>query len=320
VRSIVVRRFGGPEKLVLEEAADPRPGPGEVVVRVEAAGVNPADTYIRTGVYAFFEPEVPYTPGFDGAGTVEAVGDGVTGCAAGDRVFVATLGSTGSGTYAERIVCAADAVHPLPDRLSFAEGAAIGVPWLTAYRALFQRGGLQTGEVVLVHGASGGVGLPVVQMAREAGAMVIGTAGTPAGADLVRSVGADHVVAHGAMDEIAKLTDGHGVDVVVEMRADLNLEADAGALAQRGRVVVVGSRGALPFTPRTLMVQEADVRGTAVWNMTPAERADAWAAISTFSELSTPVGTVFPLAEAARAHEHVINQPAAGKCVLDCRS
>ncbi|MEU4191872.1 NADPH:quinone reductase [Kribbella sp. NPDC026611] len=322
MRSIVVRQFGGADVLQVEEVADPQPGAGEVVVRIEAAGVNPADTYIRTGEYAFFKPAVPYTPGFDGAGVVESVGSDVTGCAIGDRVFVATLGPTGSGTYAERVVCAEDAVHPLPDELSFAEGAAIGVPWLTAYRALFQRGGLQAGEVVLVHGASGGVGLPAVQMARRAGAVVIGTAGTEAGQDLVRSVGAQHVLGHGALDDIASLTDGQGVDLVVEMRAELNLEADTGVLAPRGRIVVVGSRGSLPFTPRALMFHEADVRGTALWNMSPGERTDGWSAIQRFladGHLTAPIGAVFPLEDARLAHEHVLNHPATGKCILDCR-
>jgi NADPH2:quinone reductase len=289
-----------------------------------AAGVNPADTYIRTGVYAFFQPEVPYTPGFDGAGVVEEVGADVTNCRVGDRVFIATLGFSGSGTYAERTVCSAGAVHPLPDKVSFAEGAAIGVPWTTAYRALFQRGELQPGQTVLVHGASGGVGVPAVQMACQAGAIVIGTAGTGPGEELVQSVGAHHVLNHredGYLDAIGPLTGGRGVDVIVEMLADHNLEADAGILAPRARIVIVGSRGSLQFTPRALMVHEADVRGTAIWNMTPDERAEAQLAISDHlaaDELSIPIGTVFPLAEAGRAHEHVISQPATGKCILDC--
>ncbi|MGW6277802.1 NADPH:quinone reductase [Kribbella sp. NPDC055071] len=324
MRAIVVRRFGPPEVLAVEDAPDPMPGPGEVVVRVMAAGVNPADTYIRTGVYAFFQPVVPYTPGFDGAGVVEQVGAEVTSCRVGDRVFVATLGFSGSGTYAERMVCAADAVHPLPERVSFAEGAAIGVPWTTAYRALFQRGELQPGQTVLVHGASGGVGVPAVQMARRAGAVVIGTAGTGPGEELVRSVGAHHVLNHREddyLDGVAPLTGGRGVDLIIEMLADHNLEADTGVLAPRARIVIVGSRGSLPFTPRALMVHEADVRGTAVWNMTPAEQAQAQSAIAdhlTAGDLTIPIGTAFPLAEAARAHEHVMTQPATGKCILDC--
>jgi NADPH:quinone reductase len=219
VHGIQVPEFGGPEVLQYRELPVPEPGDGQVRVRMQAIGVNPADTYIRMGTYAFFTPELPYTPGFDGAGVVDAVGAGVEGVGPGDRVFVGALGTPGwSGAYAELAVGDAAGVHPLPPTLSYGQGAAVGVPCVTAWRALFQKAGLQPGETVLIHGASGGVGVPATQLASDAGAVVIGTAGSAEGAEVVRGAGASHVLDHSApgyLDELADLTGGRGVSVVV---------------------------------------------------------------------------------------------------------
>lgn len=321
---ISVSEFGGPDVLRPVAADPPSPQHGQVLVRVHAAGVNPADTYIRSGTYAFFRPELPYTPGFDAAGVVEGVGRDVTSVKVGDRVFTATLGLGGTGAYSEFMVCPAEAVHPLPEHFTFLDGAGIGVPWTTAFRALFQRGGLTSGETVLIHGASGGVGVPTLQMAVASGAVVIGTAGTEAGLALVRERGAAHALNHHSpsfAEELAEVTRGRGVELVIEMLANRNLENDVSLLAQRGRVVVVGSRGSLTFTPRALMLKEADIRGTALWNMTAEERADALVGVGRHLSDHT-VGpapsTVFDLRDAARAHAHIMSEPATGKVVLRC--
>src|SRR5262245_40840614 len=174
MKAIRVTQFGGPEVLRVEEVAEPRPGAGQVLVRVQAVGVNPVDTYIRSGAYAR-KPELPYTPGTDAAGTVAAVGEGVTTVSAGDRVYTS---GTVTGAYAEIAVAEVSQVHPLPEKASFPQGAAVNVPYATAYRALFQRARGQAGETVLVHGASGGVGIASVQLAVAAGMTVYGTAGT----------------------------------------------------------------------------------------------------------------------------------------------
>ncbi|HYX42813.1 MAG TPA: alcohol dehydrogenase catalytic domain-containing protein, partial [Pyrinomonadaceae bacterium] len=174
MKTIRVHEFGGPEVLRLEEVEAPQAGAGQVVVRVAAAGVNPVEVYIRSGMYAR-KPELPFTPGMDGAGTVEACGADVQRVRAGDRVYIA--GSL-SGTYAERALCLESQVHPLPAAVSFQQGAAMGVPYATAYRALFDRGQAKPSETVLVHGATGGVGIAAVQLARAAGLTVIGTGGT----------------------------------------------------------------------------------------------------------------------------------------------
>src|ERR1035438_8461052 len=178
----------------LEEAPDLIPGPGQVVVRVYAAGVNPVESYVRTGTYAM-KPNLPYTPGNDGAGVIAAVGASVTRVEAGTRVY--TSGAL-SGTYAEQTLCLEAQVHRLPDNVSFEQGAAMGVAYGTAYRGLFQRGDAKAGETVLVHGASGGVGTAAVQLARAAGMVVIGTAGSDAGLNLVKEQGAHHVLNHSA--------------------------------------------------------------------------------------------------------------------------
>lgn len=320
MKAIRVHSFGGPEVLALAEVPAPEPAAGQVRVRLHAAGVNPVDTYVRAGTYARLPP-LPYTPGSDGAGLVEAVGPEVTRLRAGDRVYVtALLAAFHTGTYAEAVVCDASAVHPLPASVSFEGGAAIGVPYTTAYRALFQRGGLRAGERVLVHGASGGVGTAALQMARAHGAIVVGTAGTEAGLELVRSEGAHLAAQHGTegyRDRIAAFTSG--VDLIVEMLANVNLEHDLQLLAPRGRIVVVGNRGTIEFNPRGTMAKEAAVLGTMLWNATRDEVATAQAGIGAGLEsgvLRPVVGRQLPLGEAAQAHRDVLAAGAHGKIVL----
>src|SRR4051794_28285692 len=225
------------------EVSDPVAVTGQVVVRVRAAGVNPVDAYIRSGAYARL-PTLPYTPGFDGAGEVESVGAGVTAWAPGDRVYIAALGSW-VGTYTERMAYAPHQIFRLPDHVSFGQGASLGVPAATAHRALFGRAHGRRGETVLVHGASGAVGIAAVQLAKSAGMRVIGTAGTDEGRALVREHGADAVFDHrdpARLSAIKTVADGKGPDIILEMLANVNLDADLGLLAPGGRVIVIGSR------------------------------------------------------------------------------
>jgi NADPH2:quinone reductase len=233
VKTIRVREFGDPEVMKLEDTPELRSAAGQVLVRVKAVGVNPVEAYIRTGTYAM-KPALPYTPGSDAAGAVESVGPGVTGFAPGDRVY---FGGTLSGAYAEQALCEAWQVHPLPPNVTFAQGAAVNVPYATAFRALFHFAHARAGETVLIHGASGGVGVACVQLARAAGLRVIGTGGTDRGRELVAVQGAHHVLDHrapGYLDELLKLTQGRGVDVVLEMLANVNLAKDLTVLARGG--------------------------------------------------------------------------------------
>jgi NADPH:quinone reductase len=320
MRAIRVTAFGGPEVLTLAEVPDPQPGPGQVRVRIHAAGINPVETYIRSGAYAI-KPALPYTPGSDGAGVVDAVGANVTGLLPGDRVYLAGPMNASTGTYAELTVNDARNVHTLPPALSFAQGAAVGVPCSTAWRALFQKAAAVAGETVLVHGGSGAVGTAAIQLARAAGLTVIATAGSGKGLELVTSLGAHHAIDHSQPDYRAaiKAAVPGGPDVVIEMLANVNLGHDADLLAPRGRIVVVGSRGSLDFTPRLLMAKEATVAGMMLPNMT----ADEWRTVSVGVQaaladgtLTPVVGRELPLAEAPRAHEAVMQAGAAGKIVL----
>ena len=322
MRAIRVHRFGGPEVLSLEEVPDPVVGPGQVLIRNHAAGVNPVDGYIRAGQYARL-PALPYTPGWDGAGIVEAVGEGVTRFVPDDRVyFSGTTAGRGMGAYAERVCCHEVNVHPLPETLSYAQGSAIGVPYATAHLALFHRAQLRAGETVLVHGASGAVGLAAVQLARAHGATVIGTAGSDAGLEIVAEEGAEHVVRHGrpeSVEEIRAASGGRGVDVIVEMLANVNLDHDLGLLALHGRVVIVGSRGRVEIDPRKAMAKEAAVLGTMLWNVSDDEVLEIHQLMGPgFAEglLRPVVGHQFPLAEAGKAHDAVFASGARGTVVL----
>ena len=318
MKAIRIHAFGGPEAMVYEDVPDLRPGAGEVVVRVKAVGVNPVDTYIRSGQYAI-KPNLPYTPGSDAAGIVEAAGAGVTRVSTGDRVYAA---GTLSGAYAGLALCKESQVHTLPSNLTFQQGAAVGTPYGTAYRALFHRARAGAGETVLVHGASGGVGIAAVQMARAAGLNVIGTAGTERGQKLVKENGAHHVLDHRAAtyrDQLASLTGSRGVDVLVEMLANVNLGRDLPMLAKHGRVVVVGSRGAVEINPRDIMSRDAAILAMTMVNASEADLASIHAAIVAGLENGTLrpiVGRELPLAEAPRAHQAVLEPGAYGKIVL----
>jgi len=318
MKAIRVDEFGAPDVMRLEEVPDAQPGPGQVVVRVRAAGINPVETYIRSGVYAN-KPPLPYTPGTDAAGTVESVGDGVTGLKAGDRVYTA---GTVTGAYAELALCEAANVHPLPEQVTFAQGAGVGVPYATAYRALLQKARAVPGETVLVHGATGGVGMAAVQIARAHGLTIIGTGGTERGREAVRAQGATHVLDHHAADyaeRLMELTGGRGVDVILEMLANVNLGKDLTLLAPGGRVVVIGSRGPVEINPRDAMAREAVVLGMVLFNTSPQELAAVHAALGAglaTGVLSPVVGRELPLADAPRGHEAVMEAGALGKIVL----
>ncbi len=318
MKAIRVREFGGPEVMRVEEVPDLQPGPDQVVVRVKAAGVNPVDAYIRTGTYAR-TPALPYTPGIDAAGVVESVGAGASRVAVGSRVYV---GWSLSGTYAEQALCAESQVHPLPERVSYAQGAAVNVPYATAYYGLFLRAEACPGETVLVHGASGGVGVAAVQLARAAGMTVIGTAGTDKGRTMVVREGARHAIDHRAPDylqQVLVLTGGRGVDVVLEMLANVNLGKDLSVLAQGGRVVVIGNRGTVEIDPRMTMSRNASIVGLSLFNASDAERVRIHAALVAGLENGTlrpVVGQEMPLADAPRAHRAVMEPGAYGKIVL----
>ena len=315
MKAICVHKFGGPEVLQLEDVPDPSPGPGQVLVQIKAAGVNPSDTYVRSGTYAI-TPPLPHTPGGDGAGVVKAVGAEVRAVKPGDRVYVSgTAGQRLVGTYAELAVAEAHHVHPLAASLSFGQGAAVGVPYATAYRALFHKARALPGETVLVHGASGGVGIAAVQLAVAAGLTVIGTAGSERGRKLVREQGAHHVLDHTAPDYLK----GVSADVILENLANVNLAKDLDVVARFGRIIVIGNRGTIEINPRGAMGKDATISGFVLWNASDAEKASIHAALVAglaSGTLRPIVGQEIPLEEAPRAHQAVLEPGAYGKIVL----
>jgi NADPH:quinone reductase len=304
----------------LEEVPDPSPGPGQVVVRARAIGVNPVEAYIRSGTYAR-KPALPYTPGTDVGGVVDAVGPDVKSVKKGDRVY--THGTAaGSGGYAEMALCDEAQVHPLPGKISFAQGAALGVPYGTAWRALFSRAQARPGETLLINGASGGVGVAATQLARAYGMRVIGTAGTERGLALVREQGAHEVLNHSEADYMSKvmtLTGGRGVDVVLEMLANVNLDRDLEVLALRGRVMVVGNRGRVEIDPRKMMGKDGTILGMTMFNATAEDHRMVHAALVAGLEngaLNPVIGREMPLAQAVQSHGAVMEPGAYGKIVL----
>jgi len=318
MKAIQVHKFGGPEVLELHEVPTPKPGAGQILVRVHGAGVNPYDTYMRAGTYTI-KPPLPYTPGSDAAGTVEAVGDGVKKVKAGDRIYTA---KTLTGAYAECTLVDETQAYPLPAKITFAQGAGLWVPYGTAYTALYHHGHARPAETLLIHGASGGVGTAAIQFARAMGMTVLGTAGSPRGTELIQKEGAHQAFDHSKpehADEILKFTGGRGVDMILEMLANVNLATDLKLLATNGRTVVIGNRGEITINPRELMMRRTTVCGFNLWAVTEKEVAEIHAAVAAGLENGTLrpiVGKEMPLKDAARAHQDVLAPGAFGKIVL----
>lgn len=317
MKAIVVEQTGGPDVMKLQDVDMPEVGAGGVLIKVFAAGVNPVETYIRSGSYGAVN--LPYTPGTDAAGVVEEVGSGVAGFKSGDRVYVA---GSQTGTYAEYVLCQQITVYPLPENVTFRQGASVGIPYATAWRALMQRAGARAGDRVLVHGASGGVGSAAVQIAKAMGMKVTGTASTEEGVNLVREQGADFVFNHkedGYLDRAFEVTGDCGFDVILEMLANVNLDRDLDVVAQNGRVVVIGNRGRIEIDPRKTMKKDSSILGMTLKNASEADTCSIHAGIVAGlanGNLHPVVDRAFPLTDAERAHETVMASGAYGHIVL----
>lgn len=320
MRAIRVFEFGGPEVLKLHsDVAVPFPKGNQVLIKVHACGINPVETYIRSGTYSRI-PLLPYTPGTDVAGIIEAIGDNVSTFKKGDRVFTT---STITGGYAEYALASDHTVYALPEKLSFQQGAAIGIPYFTAYRALLHSAHVKAGDSVLVHGASGGVGLAACQIARAYGLRVLGTAGTEKGQNIVLQNGAHEVFNHrevNYIDAIKKSVGEKGIDVIIEMLANVNLNKDLSLLSYGGRVIVVGNRGSIEISPRDTMAKESSIIGVALYSSTKEEFKRYAAALQAGMEIGwlRPVlGAQYPLDKIAQAHEDIIHSSGAtGKMIL----
>lgn len=318
MRAFRIHEYGQPPRASYDEVPDPIAGPGQVVVEIEAAGVNPADTYLASGTYAI-RPPLPCIPGQDASGTIKAVGKGAERWNEGDRVIVGqTTAGRLQGCYAEQCICEADWVWPLPGNLSFAQGAALNITHVTAFRALFDVAKAKAGERVLIHGATGGVGLAALQIARAHKLIVIGTGGSEEGRELLRQQGADLVLDHTAEDYLDPLkTDPP--NVILEMLANVNLARDMEIIAPHGRVVVIGNRGEITINPRLLMGKQATITGLNYWS--DGEKAvrralDAIVQGIEAGDIRPVIQAELPLAEASRAWEMVMKSRSAGKIVL----
>jgi NADPH:quinone reductase len=317
MKAIRVHEFGGPEVLKLEDLPTPAPAADEVLINVKAIGINPIETYLRSGS----NPKLPrpYTPGLDAAGIVESVGASVTNLKPGDRVYTS---DSESGSYAQYTIAKATDAHRIPDQINFEQAAGLNIPYATAYRALFQKARAVPGETVFVHGASGGVGIAAIQWCKAHGIRVIGTGGTDEGRGLAKREGADHVLDHKApdyLDQLVKLTNGRGPDVILEMLSNVNLGKDLSVVAQNGRIIVIGSRGKIEIAPRDAMAREAVIYGLMLFNATEAELRAIHSAIYAGlanNTLRPVVGKRFPLADASKAHEAVLAPGAYGKIIL----
>ncbi|KAK6961114.1 quinone oxidoreductase, partial [Biomphalaria glabrata] len=320
MRAVQALKYGGPEVLQINNIAIPKPKKGEVLIKVHFAGINPIDALITSGFMGTSGP-LPLIPGMDTAGVVEEVGDGVKDFKKGDRVYTV---ATDNGAYAQYTVTTPKHIAHLQPSLTFAQGAAIGVPYYTAWKSLYFRAQAKSKETILVHGASGAVGIAAVQIAKANGHLVIGTAGTKEGLDLVKKVGADFVFNHrqeGYLDEIQKATKGAGVNVILEMLANVNLDKDLDLLAQRGRVVVVGCRDGIRIEPAKTMFKETSILGVALLTASDEE----WQEIKNGVENLQKKGKVQPivsreykLSEVAQAFTEILkNSGTLGKFVLD---
>jgi NADPH2:quinone reductase len=324
MRAVRYHQHGDESVLTLDTVDRPDPDPGQALVRVEAASVNPIDTYVREGSTS--PPDgLPHVGGSDLAGVVEAVGDEVSEFEAGDRVFATGLGLFTPGTYAEYTVAPAEQLAPLPDEVSFRDGAAAAMAFATSWRALVTRGELQLGDVALVHGASGGVGHAAVQVADAAGAYVVGTARDGDPADLARTLGANAVVDYRSDDlaaDLANATDGREFDVVMEPHADAHLEANLERLTRGGRIVVIGEERPITLDAGLSMTAkqtDADFRFMSLMASPDDQkpilrRVGERLADGTFT---VEVDSAFGLDELPEAHRELMSSGTMGKIVVE---
>jgi NADPH2:quinone reductase len=323
MQAVRIHQTGGPEALRVVTMPIPRPAPGEVLVRLEASGVNFIDVYKRSGLYTV---PLPATLGEEGAGTVTALGEGVTGIREGDRVAWAGV----IGSYAEYAAVPAARTVPLPASVETPVAAALMLQGMTAHYLATSTCRLGEGDTCLVHASAGGVGLLLVQIARRLGARVIGTAGTEAKAALAREAGAHHVIVYTTQDFVAetkRLTDGRGVEVIYDSVGKSTFLPGLDALAPRGMMVLFGqSSGSVePIDPQVLnrkgsLYLTRPVLGhyTATTEELRRRAGDLFGWVAR-GELAVRIGATFPLAEAAAAHRALEGRRTTGKVLLEPR-
>lgn len=321
MRAVLVERPGGPEVLQVVEVPTPEPGPGQVRIDVEACGVNFLDVYERSGKY---EKQLPFIAGSEGCGVVTALGGGVDTVTIGDRVAWAMVAG---GGYAEQVVLPADRVAPVPDAVQPEQAAAVMLQGMTAHYLTESTFPVRAGQTALVHAAAGGLGLLLTQILVGKGVRVIGTASTDAKAELAREAGASDVIDYTDQDvaeEVRRLTDGRGVDVVYDGVGKTTFDASIDSLARRGTMVLVGAASGPvpPVDPQTLNKKGSLflTRPTLAHHIADREelleRAGAVLGQVADGRLEVRIGGRYPLAEAARAHEDLVGRRSTGKLLI----
>ena len=322
MQAVVCHEFAGPAALRLEEVAEPRPGPGQVRIRVRACGVNFADSLITRGQYQK-QPQPPFSPGFEVSGEVLELGAGVQGIAVGDRV----IAMTPYGGYAEQVVADVNRCVPLPAAMSWAHGAAFPVVFGTSHVALWHRARLRAGETLVVHGASGGVGLTAVAIGKQLGATVIATASSAEKLGVARAHGADHLIDSSHEDiraRIKDLTGGRGADVVYDPVGGELFTASLRSMAFEGRILVIGfAGGSVPQIPANhLLVKNVDVIGVnwpAYADLNPRVMSESFRTLMQWfldGKISPHVSATYPLQQAVEALNQVVGRKSTGKVVI----
>jgi len=320
MKAVVFEKLGGPEVLHLSDIPKPEAQPGTVVVKVRSAGINFADTLFRQGQY-LMQPKLPDVPGLEAAGEIDSIGAGVSNLKTGMRVA-----GIGSRTYAEYAVIPANQVIPLPDSLSFDEGAAFPIQVLTAWHMLHTAHQTTPGQTVLVHSAAGGVGIVAVQIAKAAGARVIGTVSNDSKASLVKQYGAEDVINYATQDfveETNRITGGRGADLILDAVGATTFEKGLGCVAPFGHVILYGRAGGPPEPLSVFRLFEKSVKVSGFVLYTAAALPDIMRRgieesfrLMAEGKLKLIVGRRFPLAEASEAHRFMESRQSTGKLVL----
>jgi NADPH2:quinone reductase len=322
MKAIQLSRFGGPGALELRELTKPKPAPGEALVRVHFAGVNYADVTLRSGLHPWPDP-LPITPGFEAAGVVEEVGEGVSAVSAGDRV--ASL-HFGLGAYAEYQAVPAERLVRLPADVTFENGVALMLQGLTAQVLMFESGRVERDCTVLIHAAAGGMGQLLTRWSKHRGTTVIGTVSNPEKVQRALAAGADHVIdyaQHDFAEESLRLTRGRGVDLIIDGVGRPTFQRNLEAVAPRGRIIFYGFAGGTPepFDPLQLMGKSVTLSGENVANYVTrrdelVQRAEQVFDAHRQGILLPTIDRILPLGQAREAHELLEGRATAGKILL----
>jgi NADPH:quinone reductase len=320
MKAIRVHEPGGPDKLIYEDVPAPSPGPGQVLVKIRAIGLNYIDVYFRTGLY---KAPMPFIPGMEAAGTIETVAEDIKDLKPGDRVAYAGV----AGAYAEYAIVNGWQVAKLPDALDFNTGAALMLQGMTAHYLANSAFPLKSGDIALIHAAAGGVGLLLIQIAKRNGAKVIGTVSTEEKAILAATAGADHIILYTQMDfekEVKMITDGIGVDVVYDSVGRTTFDKGLNCLRRRGTMVLFGqSSGPVPTFDLTALNQKGSLYVTrpGLPHYTASRDELLWRSGEVMKwtaekNLDIRIDRIYPLKEAAQAHRALESRETAGKVLL----